>query len=107
MIGGGDIELSVIYKMYKTQIGVMDLTQNLQHVYGVNEGYPQRVWLLYDGIHYDAFALSPFGASGEFYVEDESKDVTGAYQVSKSIVAMLNSAILQFSIPMMSGLRNQ
>jgi hypothetical protein len=39
------------------------------------------VWLLYDGIHYDAIALSPLEPGKVSNATDESKDITCTYSV--------------------------
>lgn len=59
---GGAIELSILCKYYQTEIAAVDVQSLRTDVYGQGEGYPERVLLLYDGIHYDPLALT-FDAS--------------------------------------------
>lgn len=67
---GGAIELSIFSRLYNTEIAAIDI-QNLRvDIYGEGSNYKQRVYLIYDGIHYDALALT--------FAEDlpEDMDVT-------------------------------
>lgn len=55
---GGAIELSILARFYQTEIAVVDVQSLRTDVYGQEEGYLQRVYLIYDGIHYDPLALT-------------------------------------------------
>eukprot|EP00210_Caulerpa_lentillifera_P003357 g3203.t1 len=67
---GGEIELLILSQYYRRQIAAYDVRSARAFVYGEDAGFHERVLLVYDGIHYDAIALSPF--------EDapEDKDIT-------------------------------
>jgi len=56
---GGAIELSVLSNHYQAEIAAFDVSTKKMYCYGEGEGYSQRVYLIYDGIHYDAVALNP------------------------------------------------
>jgi len=56
---GGAIELSILSQYYQTEIIAFDVTCCRSNCFGEGSGYKQRVFLLYDGIHYDALALTP------------------------------------------------
>lgn len=57
---GGGIELSILAEFYGMQICVVD-TQSL-HIsnFGEDHNYPQSIFLIYDGIHYDPLYYEPF-----------------------------------------------
>lgn len=46
---GGAIELSILCQHYKRQIAAYDIQTKRCDVYGGEEGYPERVMLIYDG----------------------------------------------------------
>lgn len=54
---GGAIELNVFSRYYQTEINVADVQSGRIDRYGENENYGSRVFLLYDGIHYDPLGL--------------------------------------------------
>jgi len=53
---GGAIELEVFSKHYKVEIGAVDIENLIINVFGTGQGYNQRIYVLYDGIHYDILA---------------------------------------------------
>ncbi|XP_002280308.1 OVARIAN TUMOR DOMAIN-containing deubiquitinating enzyme 2 isoform X2 [Vitis vinifera] len=64
---GGAIELSILADYYGREIAAYDIQTGRCDVYGQEAGYDERVMLIYDGLHYDALAMSPFdGAPEEF-----------------------------------------
>jgi len=58
---GGAIELNVFSKYYQTEINVADVQSGRLDRFGESENYGSRVFLLYDGIHYDPMALESNG----------------------------------------------
>ncbi|CAI9088404.1 OLC1v1022714C1 [Oldenlandia corymbosa var. corymbosa] len=64
---GGAIELAILAEYYGREIAAYDIQTTRCDVYGQEHGYNERVMLIYDGLHYDALAMSPFdGAPEEF-----------------------------------------
>ncbi|KAL1207081.1 OVARIAN TUMOR DOMAIN-containing deubiquitinating enzyme 2 [Cardamine amara subsp. amara] len=64
---GGAIELSILTDHYGREIGAYDIQTSRCDLYGQTKNYNERVMLIYDGLHYDALALSPFeGAEEDF-----------------------------------------
>jgi ubiquitin thioesterase OTU1 len=51
---GGEIELSILSAHFKVEMLVFDVVSMARLCYGEDQGYTQRLFLLYDGIHYDA-----------------------------------------------------
>ncbi|KAH9331590.1 hypothetical protein KI387_003698, partial [Taxus chinensis] len=56
---GGAIELSILADNYVREIAAYDIQTTRCDLYGQGKGYKERVMLIYDGLHYDALALSP------------------------------------------------
>eukprot|EP01065_Artemidia_motanka_P036536 TRINITY_DN44480_c0_g1_i1.p1 TRINITY_DN44480_c0_g1~~TRINITY_DN44480_c0_g1_i1.p1 ORF type:complete len:357 (+),score=109.53 TRINITY_DN44480_c0_g1_i1:49-1071(+) len=54
---GGQVELTILAQHYGVEISAHDIQTCRSDVYGA--GAPDRVFVLYDGLHYDALALSP------------------------------------------------
>ncbi|XP_050432475.1 ubiquitin thioesterase OTU1 [Adelges cooleyi] len=60
---GGAIEVSILSNFYGVEIAVIDTQSGSISKFGEDKEYPHRVFLIYDGIHYDPLYLeSPFGA---------------------------------------------
>jgi len=56
---GGAIELSILSKYYGIEIVAVD-TQNVRlNRFGEDMSYQQRIFLIYDGIHYDPLMFEP------------------------------------------------
>lgn len=56
---GGGIELAILAELYSTEIVALDVVSGLAHRFGQSQGYSQRGYIVYGGIHYDALALLP------------------------------------------------
>lgn len=64
---GGAIELAILSDYYGREIAAYDIQTTRCDLYGQDRNYSERVMLIYDGLHYDALAMSPFeGAPEEF-----------------------------------------
>ncbi|KZC12676.1 Ubiquitin thioesterase OTU1, partial [Dufourea novaeangliae] len=71
---GGAIELSILSKFYGLEIAVIDSINAIINRFGEDQHYAQRVFLIFDGIHYDPLYLEPLdGGSIQtiFPTEDE------------------------------------
>lgn len=66
---GGAIELSILAKVYATEIYALDVINGFGNCFGEDGGYQRRVYVIFDGIHYDAIALSPI-------VDEKDLDLT-------------------------------
>ena len=53
---GGQIELSILSQLLQTEIVALDIIRNQHDVYGTDQNYKRRIYVIYDGIHYDAVA---------------------------------------------------
>ncbi len=54
---GGAIELGILAKHFKIEIGAFDVKTMRMDRYGEGNGYPQVGYLIYDGIHYNIWPL--------------------------------------------------
>lgn len=55
---GGEIEMSILSKKLGLQIAAIDIQTCNFFIYGQELDHDQRIYLLYDGIHYDALTMS-------------------------------------------------
>lgn len=53
---GGQIELSILSRLLHAEIVAMDIIRNRDDTYGTEDKYSRRIYVIYDGIHYDALA---------------------------------------------------
>lgn len=63
---GGGIELSILSQFYGMEIAVVDVRNGIINRFGEDQRYAQRVFLLFDGIHYDPLYLEPVNVSYSF-----------------------------------------
>lgn len=56
---GGAIEVSILSNYYGMEIAVVDTINGIINRFGEDQQYPHRVFLLFDGIHYDPLYLEP------------------------------------------------
>lgn len=61
---GGAIEVSILSTFYGIEIAVVDITNAIINRFGEDKNYGLRVFLLFDGIHYDALYLEMQDVSG-------------------------------------------
>lgn len=57
---GGAIELSILANYYGIEIAVADTINAIINRFGEDQNFSHRVFLLFDGIHYDPLYLEPF-----------------------------------------------
>lgn len=55
---GGAIELSILSDYFSVQICTFDIQSLKRHCFGESIDYQDRVYLLYNGTHYDALVMS-------------------------------------------------
>jgi ubiquitin thioesterase OTU1 len=67
---GGGIEIKIFTEILKLQIAVVDVQTNRIDLFGQDKAYTNRIFILYNGIHYDPLVMnSDVGA-------DPSTDIT-------------------------------
>ena len=94
---GGEIELSILAPCLSLEIAVADIQTGNVYVYGEGSGFSSRVYILYDGIHYDALhrhsadgSLETVFRPGDEEVLSEVKNYAAAMRASHSYVDMTN-----------------
>lgn len=50
---GGGIELSILSKFFSVKIGAASIRDEQIHIFGQDFNYPNIIYVIYDGIHYD------------------------------------------------------
>lgn len=60
---GGAIELAVLSNYYGIEMAVVDTLNAIINRFGEDQRYAHRVFLLFDGIHYDPLFLEPLEVS--------------------------------------------
>lgn len=63
-VWGGSIELSILAANYECEIAAWDVCSKRSNVFGEGSGYKKRIYVLYDGVHYDVMAQNIDGAQG-------------------------------------------
>lgn len=82
---GGSIEIMILSKYYKCEICVVDIRTGRIDRFGEDCAYPQRVFIIYDGIHFDPLYLQtsihePDNIKTKFATSDDAVMVQ-AYEV--------------------------
>lgn len=68
---GGEIELSILSKALGVEIAAVDVQTGKVYTYGTECNYADRVYVLYDGVHYDAIVSALVDASSNSIEEDD------------------------------------
>jgi len=72
---GGAIEVSILSNFYGIEIAVVDITNGIINRFGEDKNFGMRVFLLFDGIHYDPLYLESLSGGPVktiFSIEDET-----------------------------------
>ncbi|KAG8301063.1 aminotransferase [Homalodisca vitripennis] len=64
---GGAIELAILSEFYMLEIVVVDTTNGILNRFGEDKSYSNRMFLIYDGCHYDALYMAPLEVSTSNY----------------------------------------
>mmetsp|Transcript_12582 Transcript_12582/g.12210 ORF Transcript_12582/g.12210 Transcript_12582/m.12210 type:complete len:338 (+) Transcript_12582:92-1105(+) len=70
---GGEIEMSILAKHLHIEIAAIDVETGHLYIYGEGMKFNSRVYLLYDGIHYDAIVSSKISEDNQ---HDDKDDIT-------------------------------
>jgi len=61
---GGSIELTILAANYECEIAAWDVSSKRSNIFGQGSGYKKRIYVLYDGVHYDVLAQNLNGEKG-------------------------------------------
>tara|TARA_B100001248_G_C27375220_1_gene453891 strand:+ start:77 stop:682 length:606 start_codon:yes stop_codon:yes gene_type:complete len=55
---GGAVELRLFSDMFQMEIASIDVQSNRVDIFGEDKKYPQRIYVLYNGVHYDPLVMA-------------------------------------------------
>ena len=93
---GGEIEMNILSKHLQLEIAAVDVQTGKRYIYGEDSNYVYRIYLLYDGVHYDAITSALVKLDGS---SDEVDDVT--------IFSPTDQAVIEQTEIMALGLREK
>jgi ubiquitin thioesterase OTU1 len=65
---GGAIELKLFSEMFQIEIASIDVQSNRVDIFGQDKNYPQRIFVVYNGVHYDPLVMA--------YTDEPKDDIT-------------------------------
>jgi ubiquitin thioesterase OTU1 len=68
---GGEIEMNILSSRLTVEIGAVDVQTGNLYLYGQEHGFTKRIYVCYDGIHYDAIAEALVDSHGCSKEEDD------------------------------------
>ena len=71
---GGGIELKIFSDMFQVQIASIDVQSNRVDIFGEDKRYPQRIYVVYNGVHYDPLVFANSESSKDDITIFESDD---------------------------------
>nr|CAD7201636.1 unnamed protein product [Timema douglasi] len=82
---GGAIELAVLSSFYGLEIAVVDTLNAIINRFGEDQNFAQRVFLMFDGIHYDPLYLEPLegGSIQTIFLTSDQRVLNEAYDIAK------------------------
>ena len=99
---GGGIELSILSENFQLEIAAIDIKTLRVDNYGQIEKYGTRIFLLYDGIHYDPMFLDPenksFPLQTIFPTSDDAALVKALQYAEKAHRACLYTDVANFTL---------
>ena len=73
---GGEIEMSILAKHLNVEIAAVDIQTGKVYIYGEEYKYFDRIYLLYDGIHYDAVVNALIEEGDTSFESNDKNDMT-------------------------------
>ncbi|XP_073982655.1 yod1 deubiquitinase isoform X2 [Rhodnius prolixus] len=83
---GGAVELAVLSKYYGIEIAVVDTANSVINRFGEDQNYDYRMFLIYDGIHYDPLYRESLQADGQIqtlFLKSNEKVLFEAEELAK------------------------
>mmetsp|Transcript_11400 Transcript_11400/g.15354 ORF Transcript_11400/g.15354 Transcript_11400/m.15354 type:complete len:337 (+) Transcript_11400:266-1276(+) len=88
---GGQIELVIFSCIFEIEIVALDVVRDVFDVYGSSSSYKRRIFVIYDGIHYDALAFTyDKGLPEEMDMTIFSSNDDVAFQRAVTLCSMLH-----------------
>lgn len=82
---GGEIEVSILSAILGIQIAVIDIRTGNTYAYGQEHGFSKVIYLLYDGVHYDALLRKSSHGVETIFNVDDSEALISAEEVAKDM----------------------
>ncbi|CAL1277084.1 unnamed protein product [Larinioides sclopetarius] len=80
---GGAIELAILSEHFKLEIVAIDTLSLIAHRFGENNNYKDRVFLIYDGIHYDPLVLELDNTTQTMFPASDLRPMEMAIEIAK------------------------
>lgn len=87
---GGALEVKMFSEIFKKQIVCIDVKTNRSDIYGEDKKYPQRIYLLYNGIHYDPLVMNMDQGA------DPSTDITIFDSNDNEVFELMKCLLLEY-----------
>lgn len=103
-VWGGAIELAILADHFRTEICSIDVQTGRVDRFGQGQNYPNRIFLVYSGIHYDAITLSPIPPE-ELSNQSMSDSFPPDLDFDTTIFSSEDESFLQAALQLVSQLR--
>ena len=89
---GGEIEMNILSKHLELEIAAVDVQTGKLYVYGEDRSFLNRIYLLYDGIHYDAIVSTIVSKCQD---TEMSSDITVFSVTDQSVVEQIQVMVTE------------
>ncbi len=87
---GGALEVKMFSEIFRKQIVCIDVKTNRADIYGEDKNYDQRIYLLYNGVHYDPLVMN-FDLSA-----DPTTDITIFNSADQEVFELMKCLLLEY-----------
>ena len=87
---GGALEVKMFSEVFQKQIVCIDVKTNRADIYGEDKNYDQRIYLLYNGVHYDPLVMN-FDMTA-----DPSTDITVFDSNDMEVFELMKCLLLEY-----------
>ncbi|XP_078309653.1 ubiquitin thioesterase OTU1-like [Crassostrea virginica] len=99
---GGAIEISILSQYFNVEIAVVDTQSCRIDRFGEDKYYKERIFVIYDGIHYDPLIMEPLEPSQSIHTVFPTSDAAVLGQAmeiaSEAKASRQNTDVANFSI---------
>ena len=87
---GGALEVKMFSEIFNKQIVCIDVKTNRADIYGEDKNYQQRIYLLYNGVHYDPLVMNYYISS------DPLTDITIFDSYNQEVFELMKCLLLEY-----------
>lgn len=104
----GGIELAILAAHFEAEIAAVDIQTTNILLFGQGNGYKQRAYLLYNGIHYDALVSNPAGESGDAKQDVLTFDPNdkAVFDAAKALASSLQKVVARALLVLITAFTN-